>query len=137
MASRHPHVNPSRDERAHGVIQDAIDKGYLDTGKKYYVGDLPSHEVANESRKAITRGLGHFNLAPTAWVTDEAGNPCWKGCKDPAGPHGAGFELHSKNQARKYIVEKTGGDPAKLRYNPFAPAVSGRFDDDGTWLSGT
>ena len=136
MAARHPHVNPNRDERAHGVIQDAIDKGYLDTGRKYYVGDLPSHEVANESRKAITRGLAHFNLAPTSWVTDKDGSPCWKDCKDPEGPHGTGFELHSKNAARKFIVEKTGGDPAKLRYNPFAQAPTGRFTDDGQWSTG-
>jgi hypothetical protein len=137
MARRYPHAAGTRDERAHGIIQDAVDKGYLDTGRKYYVGDLPTHEAANESRKAITRGLTHFGLAPTAWVTDEAGEPCWKDCKSPEGPHGAGFELHSKNQARKYMVDKTGGDPAKLKYNPFAPARTGRFDDDGTWNPGT
>jgi hypothetical protein len=136
MARRYPHAAQARDERAHGVIQDAIDKGFLDTGKKYYVGNLPGHEVANEARRAITRGLHHFNLAPTAWVTDTAGEPCWKDCKDPDAAHGAGFELHSKNAARKYIVDSTGGDPSKLKYNPFAPPPQPRFSDDGTWIPG-
>lgn len=136
MAARHPHINQNRDERAHGVIQDAVDKGHLDTGRKTYVGGLPDHDTANEARKAVTRGLGHFNLAPTAWVTDEAGEPCWKSCKDPTAPHGVGFELHSKNAARKYIVDKTGGNPSQLRYNPYAQTRPGRFDDDGKWTTG-
>jgi hypothetical protein len=137
MARRYPHAAGPRDESAHGVIQDAVDKGYLDTGRKYYVGNLASHDIANEARKSITRGLAHFGLAPTAWVTDKDGNPCWKDCKAPDAPHGAGFELHSKNAARKYVVAATGGDPSKLRYNPFTPPRAGRFDDNGTWISGT
>jgi hypothetical protein len=137
MARRYPHAARPRDESAHEVIQDAIDRGLLDTGRKSFVGNLNGHEVANAARKSLTRGLGHFNLAPTAWVTDEAGEPCWTDCKDPNALHGAGFELHSKNAARRHIVESTGGDPAKLRYNPFAPARPARFDDDGTLITGT
>lgn len=137
MAKRYPHAAGPRDETAHEVIQDAVDRGYLDTGRKYYVGDLNGHETANEARKSITRGLQHFGLAPTAWVTDQAGNPCWKACQDPDAPHGAGFELHSKNAARRHVATQTGGDPAKLKYNPFAPPRPGRFDDDGQWVAGT
>lgn len=136
MAGRYPHAAGARDERAHGVIQDAVDKGYLDTGRKYYVPGLPDHETANQTRLSITRGLHHFGLAPAAWVTDEAGNPCYRDCKNPGAPHGAGFELHSKNSARKHVVKTTGGDPAKLRFNPYSPSPRPRFDDDGNWISG-
>ena len=137
MAGRYPHAAGARDERAHGVIQDAIDKGYLDTGQKYIVGGLPSHDIANQTRVAITRGLVHFGLAPAAWVTDQAGEQCWKDCADPDAPHGAGFELHSKNEARKHVVRQTAGDPAKLKFNPYSPPRQGRFDDNGHWNSGT
>jgi len=136
MAGRYPHASNSRDERAHDVIQDAIDKGYLDTGRKYVIPGLASHDIANETRVAITRGLRHFGLAPSAWVTDGDGNQCYKDCADPSAPHGAGFELHSKDAARKYLVRETGGDPAKLKFNPYAPPRQGRFADDGTWIPG-
>jgi hypothetical protein len=137
MAARYPHAARDRDDRAHGVIQDAIDKGYMDSGRPYIVPGLPSHEVANQTRQSITRGLHHFGVAPAAWVTDADGNQCGKACQAPDAPHGAGFELHSKNAARKYIVQQTGGDPAKLKFNPFAPPRPGRFDDDGQWIPGT
>ena len=137
MAGRYPHASGPRDERAHAVIQHAIDSGYLDTGRKYYVPSLPNHEVANLTRMSITRGLHHFNLAPSAWVTDKDGNPCYKDCKDPNAPHGAGFELHSKNEARKHIARSAAGDPSRLKFNPYMPVRQGRFGDDGTWIPGT
>jgi hypothetical protein len=137
MPGRYPHAAKGRDERAHGVIQDAIDKGYLDNDRKYYVGNLPDHETANQARLSVTRGLPHFGLSPTAWVTDKDGVPCYRNCADPSAPHGVGFQLHSKNAARRYLVTKTGGDPAKLRYNPFAPPRAGRFDDNGVWIPGS
>jgi hypothetical protein len=137
MAGRYPHAAGGRDERAHDVIQDAVDKGYLDTGRKYIVPGLPSHEAANQARMSITRGLHHFGLSPAAWVTDADGNQCGKGCSTPDAPHGAGFELHSKDSARKYIVRQTGGDPSKLKFNPYAPPRPARFNDAGEWQPGT
>jgi hypothetical protein len=137
MAGRYPHAAGTRDERAHEVIQDAIDKGYLDTGRKYHVPGLPDHETANQARLSITRGLHHFGLSPAAWVTDAGENPCHKDCQDPSAPHGAGFELHSKAMGRRHVVEQTGGDPAKLRFNPYAPPRQGRFSDNGEWIPGT
>lgn len=137
MAGRYPHAAQPRDERAHDVIQDAVDKGHLDTGRAYHVPGLPDHDTANEARRAITRGLHHFGLSPAAWVTDADGNQCYRDCKDPKAPHGAAFELHSKNAARKHIVKQTGGDPSKLKFNPYSPARRGRFDDSGAWISGT
>lgn len=126
-----------RDERAHGVIQDAIDRGMLDSGRPYVVPGLPNHDAANEARRSIARGLTHFGLASSAWVTDADGNQCWKDCKDPSAPHGAAFELHSKNKARAYVVGQTGGDPAKLKFNPYQSRRIGRFDPDGNWIPGT
>jgi hypothetical protein len=132
----HPNRMQSRDERAHKVIQDAVDKGYLDSGRPYIIPGLASHDIANEVRQSLTRGLHHFGLAPAAWVTDGDGEQCWKSCKDPGAPHGAGFELHSKNAARKHVVRETGGDPAKLKFNPHASRRQGRFDDSGVWQPG-
>lgn len=137
MAGRYPHASKTRDERAHGVIQDAIDKGYLDSGRKYLITGLPGHDAANDARVSITRGLKHFNLSPSAWVTDGDGNQCFRDCKDPSAPHGAGFELHSKTAAKRYLVEQTGGDPSKLKFNPYAPRHQGHFSDDGQWIPGT
>lgn len=134
MAKRYPHVAQQRDERAHGVIQDAIDRGYLDSGQKYLIKDLPTHTAAREAQVSIIRGLKHFNLSPSAWVTDSDGNQCYRDCADPSAPHGAGFELHSKRAAQRYLVEQTGGDPSKLKYNPYAPRRQGHFSDDGQWI---
>jgi hypothetical protein len=137
MSGRYPHASEKRDERAHGVIQDAIDKGYLDTGAKYMIPGLPGHGVANETRLSIGRGLVHFGLCKSAWVADSDGTPCYRDCQDPEAPHQAGFELHSKNKGRRYLVEQTGGNPAKLKYNPFSPGRPGRFNDSGKWIEGT
>jgi len=136
MANRYPHAARERDTRAHDVIQDAIDRGYLDSGQKYFIPGLPTHAAAREAQQSILRGLRYFNLAPSAWVTDEAGNQCHRDCADPSAPHGAGFELHSKDAAKKYLVDQTGGDPAKLRYNPYAPRRQGHFSDNGQWIPG-
>jgi len=137
MAGRYPHAAQKRDERAHGVIQDAIDRGYLDTGQKYVVTGLRDHATANELRISMSRGLRYFNLPPSAWVVDSDGNQCHKDCADPSAPHGAAFELHSKNAAARYIVQATGGDPGKLKYNPYSTGRHGHFSDDGTWIPGT
>lgn len=137
MPGRYPHVSQARDERAHGVIQDAIDKGYLDSGRKYIVPGFANHESANQGRRSITRGLDHFGLARSAWVTDGDGNQCYQDCKDPDAPHGAGFELHSKDRGRAYVVDDTGGDPAKLKWNPHDARRHGRFADNGTWIPGS
>lgn len=137
MGGSHPNRMQERDERGHGVIQDAIDKGYLDSGRKYIVHGFRTHDAANEARQSLNRGLAHFGLAPAAWVTDGAGEQCWKDCADPDADHGAGFELHSKNAAKRHVVKETGGDPSKLRFNPYARPVQGHFDPDGTWNPGT
>lgn len=136
MAGKHPDRMQARDERAHKVIQDAADKGYLDSGKPYIIQGFPTHDAAVEAMYTLQRGLEHFGLAKSAWVTDEAGEQCYQDCKNANAPHGAGFELHSKNAARRHVVKETGGDPSKLKYNPHARRRQGRFDPDGTWNPG-
>jgi hypothetical protein len=137
MSGRYPHAAGPRDERAHVYVQDAIDKNYLDTGQKYILQGFRDHAAANEVRRSMAAALSHFGLGKASWVTDSDGAQCYQDCKDPDAPHGAGFELHSKNRARRHIVKQTGGDPSKLKYNPYAPRRQGRFDADGNWIDGT
>ncbi|HEY1706407.1 MAG TPA: hypothetical protein VGG75_42585 [Trebonia sp.] len=118
MRKTHPAAWQERDERAHAIVQDAVDKGYEDSGAKYHVPNLKNHDTANETRKIVARALEHFGYPRAAWVTDKDGTPCYRGCKDPDAPHGVGFQLHSKTKARAYVVGTTGGDPSKLKWNP-------------------
>lgn len=134
MTGRYPHAARARDERAHAVIQDAVDQGYLDSGRKYQVPGLKDHDTANQTRLSIARGLEHFGLVRAAWVTDADGGQCYTDCKDPAAPHGAAFELHSKNRGRHHIAQTTEFDPGKMKYDPRASRRTSRFDDDGKWI---
>lgn len=131
MAGRHPRGMTPRDERAHGVLQDALDTGYLDTGAIYQIDNLESHEAANEARLSVNRGGHHLNVSTPCWVVDQVGEPCYKSCKDPDAPHGVRFKLHGKDAARRHVVEQTGGDPSKLKYNPFAKGQGPVLDDAG------
>lgn len=131
----HPVGWRARDERAHPVVQDAIDKGYLTSGETYWITGLTSHDVANESRLSVGRALEHFGLARAVRVVDELGNPCWKNCADPDAPHGVSFRLSSKDSARAYIAAQSGGDPSKLKYNPYKKKGPGHFNDAGEWIS--
>lgn len=119
MAGRHPNSWRERDERGHGVVQDAIDKGYAGSGRPYLVPGFPTHEAANEARKVIGRALEHFGFPRAAWVTDGDGRQCYRSCADAGAVHGIGFELHDKNAARSHVARQTGGDIANLKYNPY------------------
>jgi hypothetical protein len=134
MAGRHPNRMRPRDESAHPVVQDAIDRGYLVSGEKYHVPGLMTHDIANTARLSVGRALEHFGLSRAAWVTDADGNPCFRDCKDPSAPHGVGFQLYTKDGARAHVVRESGGDPAKLKFNPHMPRKTGRFSDDGKWI---
>lgn len=123
------------DTRAHGVVQDAIDRGFLESGEDYWIRNLPNHQVANESRLSVGRALVHFNLSRTAWVTDADGNPCYRECVDASAPHGVKFRCFSKTAGRRHIVQQAGGDPSKLKYNPFGKRKNEAFDDDGKPLT--
>lgn len=131
MAGRHPKAMRPRDERAHPVVQDALDRGYLDSGTPYPIDGIPTHDAANEARLAVNRAGRHFNVSTPSWVVDEAGHPCYRDCADPGAPHGVRFRVHSKDAARMHVHQQTGGDPAKLKYNPFQRSSGPRFEDDG------
>ena len=119
MGRRYPHAARDRDERAHGVVQDAIDKGYTDTGRPYPIAGMPDHDTARAAQQSVMRALAHFGFPTAAWVTDNDGNQCGRDCQAPGTPHGVAFELHSKDAARRYVVRQTGGDPSKLKFNPY------------------
>lgn len=123
-----------RDESAHAVIQDALDKGYLDTGTEYPIRGFASHEVANRARLSVQRGQAHLGFGMAARVVDEAGMPCWKDCQDPAAPHGVTFKLWSKNGARAHVFRQSQGDPQNLKYNPWKKAQPRLIDDQGKRL---
>ena len=126
----------SRDEHAHKLIKHALAQGYLDSGAVYPVDDFPSHEIANHARLSLNRGGHHLNVATPSWVVDQDGNPCYKACMNPDAPHGLRFRLHSKISARAHVIRESGGDPASLKYNPFARAEGPIVDDKGGRLSG-
>jgi hypothetical protein len=130
---RYPHAAVKRDERGHGVVLHAIELGYTDTGDKYYVRGCDDHEMANQVRLTINRALKHFGLTPSSWVVDSADKQCYKNCQDEKATHGVGFELHTKDAARRYILEKAKAAPSKVKYNPYSRKKTQKFSDDGTW----
>lgn len=134
MAGRNPRSLVQRDESAHAVLQDAVDAGYLDTDREYDVPGIASHRAANEARLSVNRGAPHLGVAVACWVTDNDGNSCYKDCQDGSAAHGVRFKVFSKNKARTHVVRQSGGDPAKLRYNPFAKAAGPIVDENGKRL---
>ena len=131
MSGTHPEGLKPADTRAHGVVEDALARGFKESGEPYWIPNLPSHAVANESRLSVGRALVHLNLSRTDWVTDSEGKPCYRDCVDADAPHGVKFRCFSKSAGRRHIVAQAAGDPANLKYNPFAKKRKPPFDDDG------
>jgi hypothetical protein len=124
MAGRHPRALRPRDERAHPVVQDAIDKGYVGTGRHYPVDGFASREAANEGRKSINNACRHLGVSCRSREAEdlqELTNGTWR----------VTFRLWPKNEGRAHIRTVTGGDPANLAYNPFSRAEGPALDDDG------
>lgn len=119
------------DRRADPVVDDAVDKGYVDSEAVYQVPGFATHAAANEGRLSVNRSAHRRNLGSACWVTDEAGEPCYRDCKDPQAPHQLRFRLHSKNRAREHVYRQSGGKPENLKYNPWKKDSARRFDDDG------
>lgn len=122
------------DTRAHAVIADALAKGHLESSEPYFVMGLPTHDAANQARLSVGRGLVHHNFARASWVVDADQQPCnplKAPCRDPKGPHGVAFAIYAKSAARRHVYQQSGGDPQKLKYNPFAKRNTGGYDDDG------
>lgn len=132
MSGRNITRATQRDESAHPVIRDAIDRGYVHTGDVYTdIGDLPDHDTANKARRLVKNAGQHLGVSVAAWVADAAGEPCYRNCADPAAPHKVLFRIFSKSSGRAKIVQDTGGDPGRLKYNPFKRNAPRILDDDG------
>lgn len=121
-----------RDERAHPVIKDAIQRGYHLSGEVYTdIGAMPTHAIANQARRLTKNAGQHLGVSVAAWVVDADGTPCYRDCADPHAPHSVQFRLFSKASGRAKVVQDTGGDPSKLKYNPFKRNAPRILDDNG------
>ena len=124
MAGRHPRALGPRDERAHPVIKDAINNGYVASGKYYNCDGFTTRDAANEGRKAINNAARHLGVSCSAKETDDLqqlGDGTWR----------VRFRLWPKNAGRAHVVQQTGGDPSKLAYNPFRRGEGPVVDEDG------
>jgi len=135
MSGKHPASFQKRDESSHPLIKHALDEGYLNSGNAYLVTGFTDHDSANQGRLSVNRGGRHFNIGTAAYVVDANGEKCWEYtpegivCRDPGGPHQVHVRFFSKDAARGHIVQSTGGDPSKLRYNPWKRRSVKRNDD--------
>src|ERR1039458_6952814 len=127
MAGRHPNARRPRDESAHPLVQHALDNGYLSTGKPYVVPGFTSYSAANDGRNAIYNAARHLGVACSSRKAEDIHSA-------PDGTWSVHFKLYTKNEGRQYIRASTGGDPAKLAYNPFQRAAPRVLDDDGRTL---
>lgn len=116
---RHPFKQQPRDTRAHGLLESVLDQGYLDSGRDYVLEGTLTHEGANEARLSVRRGARHFGVSCAAWVVGPDGEQCTYDCPDPAAGHTLAFQLYNKEAAAQYLARQTGGDPSKLKYNPY------------------
>jgi hypothetical protein len=135
VSGLHPARMTPRDEAAHPVIKDAIAKGHVVSGEPYPIDGFEGHEAANRGRMSVRRGCQHLGVSCACWVVDADGERCYKDCKDGNAPHGLRIRLFPKDSGRKYVAEQTGGDPSKLKYNPFKRAESRILDDSGRHLT--
>lgn len=119
MPSRHPFKQTPRDTRAHGLIEWYLGKHGADSEYEQTM-PMPDHHAANEGRLCVRRGARHFGVSAAAWVIGQDGQPCADDCQAPQTPHALVFSLHSKERSRAYVARKAGGDPANLKYNPYA-----------------
>jgi hypothetical protein len=129
MPGGHPNARHPADTRADPIILKILESGYLDSGESYDI-PMPTHDAANEGRLSVNRSARRQNLSPGAWVADGQGERCYKDCADPGAPHYLRVKLWAKDQARTHIFRSTQGDPAKLKYNPFARKTR-RYTDQG------
>jgi hypothetical protein len=124
MAGRHPQALRPRDERAHPVIKDAIDRGYVGSGRYYDVDGFTSQQAANDGRRAINNAARHLGVSCSSKEAADV-------LELTDGSFRVRFRLWAKNQGRAHIHAQAGGDPSNLAYNPFHRAEGPAVDDDG------
>lgn len=139
MPGLHPNRMREPDRRADPVVEDALKRGFMDSGTAYEIPGFPTHDAAAEGMRCLHRSAKRMNVGMAAWVCDDQGEQCWqKGrpvseyCYDPQGVHRVHFRIWSKNSARAHVLEQSGGDPANLRYNPWERKQKTRVSDDGS-----
>ncbi len=124
MAGRHPRAMRPRDESAHPVVRDAIDKGFVGSGRYYTVDGFTSHEAANAGRRSINNAARHLGVSCSS---AEAAD-----CQQLTdGTYRVRFRLWPKNSGRAHVTSQSGGDPSKMPYNPFRRAEGPAMDDEG------
>ena len=114
-----------RDESAHPVVKDAIEKGYVGTGKYYVIDDFATQDAANRGRRSINNAARHLGVSCSSKEAEDVQqltNGAWR----------VRFRLWPKNAGRQHVHQSTGGDPSKLAYNPFARAEGPVMNDDGS-----
>lgn len=121
------------DKRGDPYVDDYLARYGLDSEQVYTIRGFPSHEAANEGRLSVQRSARRQNLGPSVWVADEAGERCGPRSADCGAldaPHQVRFRLWSKDRAREHVFRESGGDPANLKFNPWA-GRGRRFSDSG------
>lgn len=132
MPGGHPNARHPADTRADPIVAKMVADGYLNTGESFDI-PMPTHDAANEGRLSFNRSARRQNLSPGAWVAGEDGEPCNAAknpCPDPDGPHYLRAKLWHKDRGRGHIFRESGGDPAKLKYNPWDRKTR-KFSDSG------
>lgn len=117
-----------RDESAHPVIKRALDGGYLDSGEHYRIPGFTSREAANRGRQAINNAARHLGVSCSSREAADIHD-------NGDGTFTVTFRLFSKSGGRKYVKEQSGGDPAKLAYNPFRRGEGPIIDPAGRPLT--
>ena len=128
MPGGHPNARHPADTRADPIVAKLVADGYLNSGEAFDI-PMPTHDAANEGRLSFNRSARRQNLSPGAWVADQAGEPCRHDCADPEAPHYLRVKLWAKDKGRGHIFRQSGGDPGKLKYNPWARGK--RYSDSG------
>jgi len=104
-----------RDDRAHPVVQHAIDQGYLERDDYYVVSGFADREAANEGRKSINNAARHLGISCSSRESEDV-------LPAQDGTFTVRFRVWPKAGGRAHVHQAAGGDPANLAYNPFARA---------------
>jgi len=111
---RTPWKAQDRDERAHELIEHILDTYGL--GHELAI-PMAHHHAANAGRLSVRSAARHYGLSCATWVSS-ATSPRCVDCPDENTPHVLHIRLYSKEEGRQFVIEQTGGDPGRLKYNP-------------------
>lgn len=131
MTGKHPAKFQPRDERAHPVVMDAINKGYAEQGsihgrdsEPYTIPGFPDFNTANAARRSVYCAAKHLGVSCSSRTNEDI-------IEQEDGTFLLRFWVMSRASAKKRVIEATGGDPTKLAYNPFRKRSRRVMDDEG------